>query len=63
MTSSWTPATVIGTITIVKSLDSDGRVMVNVEYDGLTSYEVVGLLTVELDTQRSALQADRGDLP
>jgi hypothetical protein len=50
---------VIGTITITKSLDDEGRVIVHVDYDGLTSYEVIGLLTVELDTQRADMQEAR----
>jgi hypothetical protein len=53
--------TIIGTVTITKSLDDEGRVMVNVDYDGITSYEVIGLLVVELDTQRADMQEARRD--
>lgn len=50
---------VIGSITITKSMDDDGLVVVDVDYDGMTVYEVIGLLTVELDTQRADIQEAR----
>jgi hypothetical protein len=52
---------VIGTITITKSLDDEGRVMIDVDYEGMTIYEAIGILSVELDTQRDeAREARRG---
>lgn len=53
------PVTVIGSITITKRFDADGRVVVAVEYDGLGAYEAIGLLVAELDTQRAAVQQSR----
>lgn len=50
---------VIGTATFTKSIDEGGAIVVGVEYDGLTSYEVIGMLTVELDTQRADMQQTR----
>ena len=54
--------TVIGTITFTKALSDEGRVVIDVQYDGMTTYEVIGLLAVELDSRRADVQeARRGE--
>lgn len=60
---NWTP---IEATVIVKCLDQDGVLaLVTRHTKGITSWEVVGLLTASLDTERadlqSSFQSDRDD--
>lgn len=48
----------VGKIVFTKEITEDGKVKVFVDYEGLSSYEVIGILTVELDRQRASMQED-----
>lgn len=49
----------LGSVTLRKMMTPEGGIFVRADYGDLTIYEVIGMLTAELDAQRALLQEMR----